>query len=79
MYRGFESLCRLLTSNKVPFDFNTNKRVQVEILSMFKLVSFESLPGHDFSISERGTQAQAHCNNGNFICAFECTIVNLAK
>ena len=44
VYRGFESLCSLLTSNKVPFDFNTIKRVQVEILSMLKLVSFESLP-----------------------------------
>ena len=69
MYSGFESLCRLLTSNKEPFDFNTNKRVQF---------SFESLPGNDFSISEWGTQAQAHCNNGNFICVFECRIVKLA-
>ena len=37
----------------------TNKRVEVEILFMFKLVSFESLAGNDFS--ERGTQAEAHC------------------
>ena len=33
--------------------------MQVEILSMLKLVSFESLTGNDFS--ERGTQAEAHC------------------
>ena len=33
----------------------TNKRVQVEILSMLKLVQFESLTGNDFS--ERGTEA----------------------
>ena len=37
----------------------TNERVQVEILSMLKLVSFESLAGND--LSERGTQAEAHC------------------
>ena len=36
-----------------------NKRVQVEILSMLKLVSFESLAKNDFS--ELGTQAKAHC------------------
>ena len=37
----------------------TNKRVEVEILFMFKLFSFESLAGNDFS--ERGTQAETHC------------------
>ena len=36
-----------------------NKRVQIKILSILKLVSFESLAGNDFS--ERGTQAEAHC------------------
>ena len=35
------------------------KRVQIKILSILKLVSFESLAGNDFS--ERGTQADAHC------------------
>ena len=33
--------------------------MEVEILFMFKLFSFESLAGNDFS--ERGTQAEAHC------------------
>ena len=37
----------------------TNKRAQIKILSILKLVSFESLAGSDFS--ERGTQAKAHC------------------
>ena len=37
----------------------TNKRVQIKILSTLKVVSFESLAGNDFS--ERGTQAEAHC------------------
>ena len=37
----------------------TNKRVQIKILSILKVVSFESLAGNDFS--ERGTQAEAHC------------------
>ena len=59
MYRGVESLCKLLTDNKVPFDQFTDKRVQIQILSILKLVSFESLAGNDFS--ERGTQAEAHC------------------
>ena len=59
MYREFESLCKLLTANKVPFDQFTNKRVQIKILSILKLVSFASLAGNDFS--ERGTQAKAHC------------------
>ena len=58
VYRGVESLCKLLTANKVQFWF-TNKRVQTKILSILKLVSFESLAGNDFS--ERGTQAEAHC------------------
>ena len=39
----------------------TNKRVQIKILpSILKLVSFESLAENDFS--ERGTQAEAHCD-----------------
>ena len=33
--------------------------MQVEILSMFKLVSFESLARND--VSEWGSQAEAHC------------------
>ena len=37
----------------------TNKQVQVESLSMLKLVSFERLARNDFS--ERGTQAESHC------------------
>ena len=37
----------------------TDKRMQVEILSMLKLVSFESLAKNDFS--ERDKQAEAHC------------------
>ena len=37
----------------------TNKWVQIKILSIVKLVSFESLAGNDFS--GRGTQAEAHC------------------
>ena len=59
VYRGVESLCKLLTDNKVPFDQFTDKRVQIQILSILKLVSFASLAGNDFS--ERGTQAKAHC------------------
>ena len=39
--RGAESLCKLLTAKKVPFD--TKKRVQIKILSILKLVSFKSL------------------------------------
>ena len=34
-----------------------NKRVQIKILSILKLFSFESLAANDFS--ERGTQARA--------------------
>ena len=37
----------------------TNKRVQIKILSILKMVSFERLAGNDFS--ERGTEAEAHC------------------
>ena len=36
----------------------TNKLVQIKILSILKLVSFESLAGNDFS--ERGMHAEAH-------------------
>ena len=39
--RGVESLCKLLTAKKVPFD--TKKRVQIKIFSILKLVSFKSL------------------------------------
>ena len=58
MYREVESLCKLLTANKVHFDLPTNAEVQIKILSILKLVSFESLAWNDFS--ERGTQAEAH-------------------
>ena len=54
VYRGVESLCKLLTANMVPFDLPTNE-CKSKILSILKLVSFESLVGNDFS--ERGTQA----------------------
>ena len=37
----------------------TNKRVQIKILSILKLVSFESLARNDFF--ERCTQMEAHC------------------
>ena len=37
----------------------TNKWVQIKILSILKLVSFESLAGNDFSEQDR--QAEAHC------------------
>ena len=33
--------------------------MQIKILPILKLVSFESLAGNDFA--ERGTQAKAHC------------------
>ena len=33
--------------------------MQIKILSILKVVLFESLAGNDFS--ERGTQAEAHC------------------
>ena len=39
MYLGVESLCRLLTANKVPFDLPTECKSKVYVL---KLVSFES-------------------------------------
>ena len=48
MYGGVESLCKLLTANKVLFD------LPKKILSILKVVSVESLAGNDFS--ERGTQ-----------------------
>ena len=41
--------------------------MQIKILSILKLVSSESLAWHDFS--ERGTQAEAHCErnlNGQY-------------
>ena len=37
----------------------TNKRVQIRIPSVLKVVLFESIAGNDFS--ERRTQAEAHC------------------
>ena len=39
MYLGVESLCRLLTANKVPFDLPTECKSKVYVL---KLVSCES-------------------------------------
>ena len=53
VYRGVESLSKLLTANKVLFDLPT------KVLSILKVVSVESLAGNDFS--ERDTQAEAHC------------------
>ena len=44
--RGVESLCKLLTAKKVPFD--TKKRVQIKILSILKLVSFKTLTEKNF-------------------------------
>ena len=58
VYREVESLSKLLTANWGAFWF-TNKRVQIRMLSILKLVSSEMLAGNDFS--ERGTQAEAHC------------------
>ena len=54
LYRRVESLFKLLTTKKGAFWF-TNKRVQIKILSILKLVSFESLARNDFF--ERCTQA----------------------
>ena len=59
VYRGVESLCKL-------FFWFTNKRVQIKILSILKLISFESLAANDFS--ERGTQAEAHCESSIANC-----------
>ena len=59
VYCGVESLCKLLTASKEGAFWFTNKRVQIKILSILKVVLFESLAGNDFS--ERGTQAEAHC------------------
>ena len=39
--------------------YGCQKRVQIKILPILKLVSFKSLAGNDFA--ERGTQAEAHC------------------
>ena len=57
VYRGVEpsASCWPLT-RCISF---TNKRVQIKILSILKLVSFESLARND--VSERGMQAEAHC------------------
>ena len=49
----------------------TNKRVQIKILSILKVVSFESLAGNDFS--ERGTQAEAHFS---LLIAKETSVAN---
>ena len=51
-------LLRVVDCEQGAFWF-TNKWVQIKILSILKLVSFESLAGNDFS--ERGSQAEAHC------------------
>ena len=45
--------------------------MQIKILSILKVVSFESLAGNDFS--ERGTQAEAHCS---LLIAKETSIAN---
>ena len=47
MYRGVESLYKLLTAIKQGAFRFTNKRVQIKILFILKLVSFESLAGND--------------------------------
>ena len=57
VYRGVESLCKLLTANIVPFDYQQTSANKS--LSFLKLLSFVSLAGNDFS--ELGTQAEAHC------------------
>ena len=60
VYRKLESLQVVNREQCVERAFwFTNKRVQIKIPSILKLVSFESLAGNDFS--ERGTQAEAHC------------------
>ena len=59
--RGVESLCKLLTAKKVPFD--TKKRVQIKILSILKLVSFKSLTEKIFS-GKFGTKKTS--NESNF-------------
>ena len=48
VYREVESLCKLLTANKVHFDLPTNVGVQIKILSILKLVSFKSLTEKNF-------------------------------
>ena len=45
--------------------------MQIKVLSILKVVSFESLAGNDFS--ERGTQAEAHCS---LLIAKETSIAN---
>ena len=57
----------------------TNKRVQIKILSILKLVSFESLAGNDFS--EQGTQAEAHCerNLSRQLWSIRRNIASLSK
>ena len=54
MYRGVESLCKLLTANKV---YQQTGAIQNTV--HLKTGLFESLAGNDFS--EQGTQAEAHC------------------
>ena len=49
----------VLTAYNMPFNLPTNECRSKYVLSILKVVSFESLVGNDFS--ERGTQAEAHC------------------
>ena len=51
VYRGVESLCKLLTANKEPFDLPTNKCKSKYCPS--ELVSFESSAGNDFSLRKK--------------------------
>ena len=68
VYRGVESLCKLLTANKVPFDLPNQQASANQNTVHLKLVSFESLAGNDFC--ERGTytQAEAHCESSIANC-----------
>ena len=49
------------------------------IFSMVYVVDDLQLDDTSFTISEGSRQVNSYCsnNNGNFICVFECTIVNL--
>ena len=47
------------------------------IFSMVYVVDDLQLDDTSFTISEGSRQVNSSNNNGNFICVFECTIVNL--
>ena len=68
LYRGVESLHKLLTANKVSFDLPNQQASANQNTAHLKLVSFESLAGNDFC--ERGTytQAEAHCESSIANC-----------